>query len=184
MSNPLSSEAQLLWTWHIDTINKRSLGTLRAQRASYCSNNNIRESALSLPKDIDCPYLFLRRCNPTRAIASSFMRFLDHTKRRTTVGRTSLDEWSPRRRDLYLTTHNRHPCSWWNSNPISSRQAAADLGFTKRGHWDRHLLCISMLNNNKNIILPASVLRIYVTWQDTNVKLPEDDMEMSKHVGI
>jgi len=41
-----------------------------------------------------------------------------------------------------------------------------------------------MLNNNKNIILPASVLRIYVTWQDTNVKLPEDDMEMSKHVGI
>ena len=41
-------------------------------------------------------------------MASSFTRFLDHTQRRTTVGRTPLDEWSARRRDLYLTTHNTH----------------------------------------------------------------------------
>jgi hypothetical protein len=38
----------------------------------------------------------------------SFLRFLDHTQRPTTVGRTPLDEWSARRRDLYLTTHNIH----------------------------------------------------------------------------
>jgi len=31
--------------------------------------------------------------------------FLDHTQRRTTFGGTPLDEWSARRRDLYLTTH-------------------------------------------------------------------------------
>jgi hypothetical protein len=42
------------------------------------------------------------------AIASSRTRFLDHTERRATVGRTPLDEWSVRRRDLYLTTHNTH----------------------------------------------------------------------------
>jgi hypothetical protein len=30
------------------------------------------------------------------------------TQRRATVGRTPLDEWSARRRDLYLTTHNTH----------------------------------------------------------------------------
>ena len=36
-----------------------------------------------------------------------FLMFLDHTKQRTTVGRTPLDEWSARCRDLYLTTHNR-----------------------------------------------------------------------------
>jgi len=36
-----------------------------------------------------------------------FLMFLDHT-RRSTVGRTPLDEWSARRRDLYLTTHNTH----------------------------------------------------------------------------
>jgi hypothetical protein len=47
---------------------------------------------------------FLWRCDPTRVMASSFMMFLDHT-RRTTVGRTPQDEWSARRRDFYLTTH-------------------------------------------------------------------------------
>jgi len=34
--------------------------------------------------------------------------FLDHTQRRTIVGKTPPDEWSARRRDLYLTTHNTH----------------------------------------------------------------------------
>ena len=34
--------------------------------------------------------------------------FLDNTQRRSTVGRTLLDEWSARRRDLYLTTHDTH----------------------------------------------------------------------------
>jgi hypothetical protein len=47
---------------------------------------------------------FLWRCDPTRVMASPILRFLDHTQRRTTVGRTPLDEWSDRRRDLYLTT--------------------------------------------------------------------------------
>ena len=45
--------------------------------------------------------------SPQWAMASSFTRFLDHT-RRITVGRTSLDEWSARRRDLYLKSHNTH----------------------------------------------------------------------------
>ena len=53
-------------------------------------------------------FVFLWRCGPTRAMASSFLRFLDHTQRRITVGRTPLYEWSARRRDLYLTTHNTH----------------------------------------------------------------------------
>ena len=37
-----------------------------------------------------------------------FLMFLDHTRRRSTVGRTPLDEWSAYRRDLYLTTHDTH----------------------------------------------------------------------------
>ena len=43
-----------------------------------------------------------------RALASSRTRLLDHTQRRVTVGRIPLSEWSVRRRDLYLTTHNTH----------------------------------------------------------------------------
>jgi len=34
------------------------------------------------------------------------------------------------------------------------------------------------------VILTASILGIYVTWQVTNVKLPDDDIEMSKHVAV
>jgi len=57
----------------------------------------------------DSTFFFLMWCSdPTRVMASSFLRFLDHTQRRNTVGRSPLDEWSARRRDLYLTTHNTH----------------------------------------------------------------------------
>jgi len=41
-------------------------------------------------------------------MASSFLRFLDHTPLCVTVGSTPLDDCSARRRDLYLTTHNIH----------------------------------------------------------------------------
>ena len=51
---------------------------------------------------------FLWLCGPTWAMASSFLRFLDHKQRRITVGRTPLGVWSARRRDLYLTTQNTH----------------------------------------------------------------------------
>ena len=52
--------------------------------------------------------LFVRFWHDSQwAMASSFT-FPDHTQRRTTVGRTPLDEWSARCRDLYLTTHNTH----------------------------------------------------------------------------
>jgi hypothetical protein len=37
-------------------------------------------------------FFLLWRCDPTRVMASSFLMFLDHTQRRTTVGRTPLDE--------------------------------------------------------------------------------------------
>jgi len=37
-------------------------------------------------------FFFLWRCDPTRVMASLFLRFLDHTQRRSTVCRTPLDE--------------------------------------------------------------------------------------------
>ena len=52
--------------------------------------------------------LFFWRDSPQWAMASSFTSFLDHTQRRTTVGRTPLYEWSARPIDLYLTTHDTH----------------------------------------------------------------------------
>jgi len=61
-----------------------------------------------LLKDLKKRLFFLWCCSPTRAKASPFLRFLDHTKRRTAVSRTPLDEWSDHGRNLYLTTHNTY----------------------------------------------------------------------------
>jgi hypothetical protein len=69
-------------------------------------------------------YFFLWLFDSSRVMASSILMFLNHTQRRTTVGRTLLDKWSARRRDLYLTTHNihnKHPCDQWNSNTWSQQ---------------------------------------------------------------
>jgi hypothetical protein len=49
-----------------------------------------------------------RRNSPKRARAASFLRFLDHTQWHITFGRNPPDEWSARRSNLYLTTHNTH----------------------------------------------------------------------------
>ena len=62
----------------------------------------------------------------------------DHTHGRTTVGRTPLDEWPARRRDLYLTTHNthnRHAPGGIRTHNLN-RQAAAHLRPRLRDHWD------------------------------------------------
>jgi hypothetical protein len=77
--------------------------------------------------------------------APSFTMFLDHTQRRTAVGRTPLDEWSARRRDLYLTTHdthNRHTSITprWDSNPRSQKASgrrAASTAVVNRNSVDR-----------------------------------------------
>jgi hypothetical protein len=77
-----------------------------------------------------------------RVLASSFLRFWDHTQWHDTVGRIPLDEWSARRRDLYLTTRttlttDKHPCPWQDSNPQSQQAVAADPRLRPLCHWDR-----------------------------------------------
>jgi len=84
---------------------------------------------------------FLWRCGPTLAMVSSFLMFLDHTQRHITVGRTPLDEWLARRRDLYLTTHNTQQTGGIRTHKLS-RRAAADPYLRPRGYWDRNLYYI------------------------------------------
>jgi len=80
---------------------------------------------------------FLHWC-ASRAMASSVVRFLDHTQRLTAVGRTPLDEWSSRRRDLYLKTHNPQQTkshalgAIWTHNLCS--RSAAGLRLRPPGH--------------------------------------------------
>ena len=82
-----------------------------------------------------------------RALASSFSRFLDHTQRRATVGRTPLDDWSIRRRDLYLTKRHSqqtdiHAPGGIRTHNLSSG-TAVDLRLRPRGYWDRQLILVT-----------------------------------------
>jgi hypothetical protein len=100
-------------------------------------------------------FIFMWRCDPTRVIASSLLKFLDHTQRRTTVGRTPMDEWPARRRDLYLTTHNTqqqtniHASGGIQTHDLSRRAGAGLLRLRLRAHWDRHVWLILYWYRNK-----------------------------------
>jgi hypothetical protein len=63
------------------------------------------------------------------------------TLRHTSFGRIPLDEWSARRRGLYLTTHNTHnrqiSMARQDSNPKPQQVMAADQHRGLRGHWDQ-----------------------------------------------
>jgi hypothetical protein len=78
--------------------------------------------------------------HPQWTRASSFTRTLHHTQRRTTVGRTRLDEWSARPIDLCMTTHTHNRQTSMHSVGFElslSRWAAADLRPRPLSHWGR-----------------------------------------------
>ena len=76
-------------------------------QATICSLNHLLQFLihLSSPVTLTASFFCFLRTSPHWARAP-FTRFLDHTHRRTTIGRSPLDEWSARHGDLYLTTHN------------------------------------------------------------------------------
>jgi len=104
-------------------------------------------------------YFLLWHCVPTRVMVSSFLRFSrSQTQRRISVGRTPLDEWSARRRDLYLTKHNTYnrqismPPVGIRTNDLS-RRAAADLRLRPSCHWDRQVSLLLPIYIQKNASL-------------------------------
>jgi len=88
---------------------RSDVSTTPVKRLVWFSSNlvwmiNCRETLINATV---CLFVFWRD-SPQWAMASSFLTSLDHSQGHITLGRTPLDEWSPRRRDLYLTTHNTH----------------------------------------------------------------------------
>jgi hypothetical protein len=79
----------------------------------------------------------------------------------TILGRTTLNKWSARRRDLYLTTHIRHrqyapggnrirnPCKW----------ATADQRIRPRGPRERPLM-FDTSRNQQNVFLVPSISHV------------------------
>ena len=81
----------------------------RPSNQFFFPNSFVRGPLLASKNNHESSHPFSFRPNsPQLARASSFTRLLDHTRRRTTIGRIPLGEWLARRRDLYVTTqHSR-----------------------------------------------------------------------------
>jgi hypothetical protein len=127
----------------------------------------------------------LWRCDPTRVMASSFLRFLDHTQRRTTVGRTPLDERSARRRNLYLTTHNTH--NRQTSMPPVGLEPTISAGERPQtyaldraaGHWDRRCTILPYTN-----IIPAVPTLSPILLPSVYTSVVQDGQEVTVHRPI
>jgi hypothetical protein len=93
-------------------------------------------------------FFFFGMITPQWVLASSFIKFLDHTQWHTTVGRTPLDEWSAHRRDLWqhttLTT-DIHASGGISTHDLS-RWAAVHPRLRPRGHWDQCCQLLPMGN--------------------------------------
>jgi hypothetical protein len=104
--------------------------------------NKVSDKCLCCGRYYKFDLFFIWRNSPLWARASSFTRFLYHTQRRTTVGRTLLDVWSARHREFYLTKHYSHnrqtsmpPVEFEPKISAGERPQTYAL---PRGHWDRH----------------------------------------------
>ena len=126
-----------------DTIGNR---TRDLSACSAVPQSTVSHRAPVQASSLICLFIsFFGTTAPQWARASSFTRFLDHMQRRTTVGRTPLDEQSARRRDLYLTTHsthNKHPCPRVGFEPtISADKWPHIYDLDCAGTGTGHFLC-------------------------------------------
>jgi hypothetical protein len=89
---PIFTGITLVFTFHIRCIYiVRSL-YFKLFSASFLVTFLSPGIATSINIHVPYYYFFLWLCSPARAMASSSTRFLDHTQRRATIGRTPLDE--------------------------------------------------------------------------------------------
>jgi hypothetical protein len=112
---------QLIWGTKGKKKVRKHTASLSAHTSAHCNiteSRNVERIGEKIhpfiPQFVSrrvCSYITIIFCGAATQRGSLPLHswgFLDHTQQRTTVGRTTLDEWSARRRDLYLTTHNTH----------------------------------------------------------------------------
>jgi len=123
-------------------------------------------------------FFLLWHCGPTRAMASSFLRFLDHTQRRIAVGRIPLDEWSARRRDLYLTAHNTHnrqtampPLGFEPTISTGERRQTYALDRAATGTGDVMELQKEDGKHSRSILSPSAMNRVQTQVSDWDLLL-------------
>jgi hypothetical protein len=106
-------------TWH------EALGNRQIAVDNIVSTNTVRcLNLIYVPSSRPTMYIYIFGAAAQRGLWSSHSWGCKITQRRTTFRRTTLDELSARRRDLYLTPHNiykRHPRPRRDSNSQSQQ---------------------------------------------------------------
>jgi hypothetical protein len=131
--------------------------------------------AVSLFRTVITLILFYPGATPPSGPRPPHYRGFMITHRHTTLGKTTLDEWSARRRDLYLTTHNTHkrhtstpPAGFELAIPASERPQAhaLDRPATGIGHNSDYRLKIPVIQLRKSQPDMANPVWFCVKFED------------------
>ena len=132
----------------------------------------------------EIPVFYLLHCGPTRAMASSFLSFLDHNQaqhgQKVSSGWTISSLQRPLPDNITLTTDFHTPDGIRTCNP--RKRVALDLLPRPRVHWDRLRFCLltqiigftclkiltNPLNARAKIFLKHSVLQMYCDHRVTS----------------
>jgi len=158
----------------LNNLGKRKMSCF--YRKPYSDPSEFQSAALSLHYFKSTVFSFFWRNSPHWARVSSFTRFLDHTQRHITVGRTPLQEWSVRRTDLYLTTHNTHnrqtsisPVGFEPTISAGERPQthALDRAATGTGTLpsDSRKFCVVIITATASLVSPSKSNRLVLDYQ-------------------
>ena len=141
-------------------------GKLRNLTASSLGKEPTPSCPLNTRLEVYKIFFFLWRYGPTRAMVSSFLRFLDHTHTYHTRKDSSRPVISSSQRPLPDNTQHSQETDIHVQDGIQthylSRRAAADLRLRPSGHWDR-LVC-QIWGENMAVYL---ILSIKITLQNS-----------------
>ena len=109
-------------------------------------------------------------CNsPQWARAPSLSRLYDHARRRTTVGRTPLDEWSAWHRDLCLVAYETHKRQLFillaGFKPeITAREEPDNHALGSVANWDRQTSPMGTSSLDLFSIYPVQKNKLFQNW--------------------
>ena len=103
--------------------------------------------------------------------------YLRSHSRHIILGRTPMDEWSARRRDLYRTTQNTRDRNPWPGRDSKPREAAGPR-LRQCGNWDRPALLIPLLYFQTCSIFRRQQTSSHINNQNTWSKLLVNEQEI------
>jgi len=151
----VTSNSNVMQNFEIRSGIRNSKFRFTAQSSAVLSFHNFRQ-----PIQVNI-HFFFQHATAFSGPGPPLYRDFNITRRHTTLSRTPLDEWSARRRDLYLTTHNTHKrqisipsVGFEPAIPASERQQTHALDLPVTGIYCKQTLLLQ--NKSWLFVLPST----------------------------